>query len=171
MLTQLIFSSVYRGNSFTDNGEWRLCNGQPLLRASYAAFSSVWASGVYGSTGTSIHLPDLNTTYLRMVDLGSSRDTGAQSRTSLSGSFAPVGSGIGSFQAANMAAHVHISGTQLGGTFTETGGECCCNAQTGSSATSTGIELLSSAFVSISGTATTDFDVGSAKVWPYIRVG
>jgi hypothetical protein len=114
MLGSIIFSSVYRGATFSvGNFTYALLNGQSVSRVTYPDFSNIWPSGVYGAgdVDTPAHLPNLNNIYLRGVDFGRNADPDSATRTALSGVI-PSGNFCGSYQAGGLKSHTHASGTQ-----------------------------------------------------------
>lgn len=170
---QIIYSLVHRGDVFTENGRtWALLNGQALSRTTYPDLSNVWPSGSFGGgdVTTPMHLPNTKNLYLRGVDLGRLSDSQAASRTALSG-FRPVGDTPGSYQAAALKTHAHVSGTAIGVLFSamEGGGESTYNYPA-ASATTTFQTKLADTTRPISITAG-DFDVDHTKVFMYISTG
>jgi len=100
---------VHRGSVFTgaDGISYILCDGSSYPRSSFPSLSPVWPSGSYGSDDTNIHVPDLTDIEIRCWSNQGAYDPDVNSRIALSGSF-PVGSGIGSYQAAEMGLHAHV---------------------------------------------------------------
>ena len=100
---------VHRGAVFTatDGITYLLCDGSSYARTSYPSLSPIWPSGAYGSDDTNIHMPDLTDIELRCWSAEGAFDPEVNSRTALSGVL-PVGSGIGSFQDAEMSLHAHV---------------------------------------------------------------
>lgn len=100
---------VHRGDVFiaSDGISYLLCNGKSYARSSYPSLSPIWPSGAYGSDDTNIHLPDLTDIELRAWSSEGAFDPDVNSRIALSGVL-PVGSGIGSFQDAEMSKHAHV---------------------------------------------------------------
>jgi hypothetical protein len=175
MLTQVIFSSSYRGKSFvgSNGATYYLMDGQAIPRSTNGDLAALWPTAAYGGDATNIHLPPCENIYLRGYDFGSSRDVDATSRIALSGVL-PTGDTIGAYQAGNMKSHVHASGTQTG-----TGPCADSNGQNGgsspdvpnSSQTSTSISLVNSAYtnVVISGSTANAFDVANCSFFVYIE--
>jgi hypothetical protein len=170
MLGQIVYSTIFRGSSFTSNGvTFALCNGQVVNRSTYADLSTIWPSGQYGSTNSVIVLPNFSAGYyFRGVNLGTSRDPSVASRTAPSG-IGPTASTVGSFQTGAMRSHTHASGTVL--TLTPTavnGGEF--NTQTSTTSdTSTGTFPVTSGYTA-SGTTGNDFDLNHHTFYPYIQI-
>lgn len=111
MIGQINYKSTHRGDLYTvDNTVYALCNGQALSRATYQRLSYLWPSGAYGSTDTSIHLPDLNGVFLRAKDFSRGVDPDVSERFALSGVL-PSGDVVGSYQLGDMRDHIHASGS------------------------------------------------------------
>lgn len=173
MIGQIIYSAVHRGEVFTENGRtFALLNGQALSRTTYPDLSTLWPSGSFGGgdVDTPMHLPDTAGLYLRGVDLGRLSDAQAASRTALSGS-RPVGDTPGSYQAAVLKTHAHVSGTAIGQSFEamEGGGESTRTFPGATAVTTTSTKLANTARpVSITAGG---FDVDHMKVYMYISIG
>ena len=167
MIGQIVVMPTHRGTSFTSNGvTYALCNGQSFARNAYASLSLVWPSGAYGSTNTTITLPNFaGGFYFRGADLSRGVDPGVTSRTSLSGVL-PSGSSVGSFQAASLESHSHPSGYQnLVGNTATPGGDTCLTTISFAETTSNPVILNSSA-----GTSGAVFDFKHQLVYPYIAL-
>lgn len=100
---------VHRGNVFvaSDGITYLLCDGSSYARSSYPSLSPIWPSGAYNSDDTNIHMPDLTDIEIRCWSSEGAFDPDVNSRIALSGVL-PVGSGIGSFQDAEMITHAHV---------------------------------------------------------------
>lgn len=171
MRGQIILSAVHRGTQFSfQQRTYTLLNGQAISRSSFADLSAVWPSGAYGggSTSTPMHMPDTTGLYLRGADFGRSADPGSASRTALSGSL-PTGSNVGSFQAAALKSHAHVSGTQtgVGASMMDNGSESANRFASSANTSGTGITLpTSSRPVRLA--ASPEFDVDHTLVYMYI---
>lgn len=175
MLGQVIFSTVYRGTSFTELGfEYRLMNGQSIARATYPALSAIWASGAFNSNDTSILLPNAAELYPRGADLGRGADPNSTSRIALAGTF-PSGVNAGSYQDGAYGPHVHQSGSQLTPSFPNiagnAGGAARTVAQSASLETTAQVMAAQAqANTNVSGSSASNWEPAHKKVWPYIRV-
>ena len=176
MIGSIIFSSVYRGTTFSVlDFTYALLNGQSISRVTYPDFSNIWPSGCYGGgdTTTPAHLPNLNNIYLRGTDFNSNADPNASTRASISG-ILPSGNFCGSYQVGGLISHTHASGTQ-GPALPSTpnsGGEG--NAPTAtytivSSGTVVGDPRTVGTAMEF-GKAGVDFDVANTRAYFYIRV-
>ena len=114
MLGTVYLFPKHRGTLFTSGGaSYALLNGQLLSRTTYADLSSIWPQGAYGSTVTTIVLPDLTGgEYFRGHAFNRGVDPGIGARTTPSGVLPTAPSGIGTFQTAQMLSHTHPSGYQ-----------------------------------------------------------
>ena len=174
MLTQIVTSLFYRGESFIDSAgkEYFLLKNQSIARNAYPDLSSIWPVNAFGSTANQINLPNFEGVYLRNFNYGSNNDPDAATRTSLSGAFPPTGPRVGTFQSANMRQHTHDLGRQ------NPNGQCCDGGgQDGGSSPqeslqavqSTGITFVDpNATVVASGTTAEVFDVPHLNVWFYM---
>lgn len=175
MLTQLVFSPIYRGKSFigTNGNTFYLCDGQAISRTSNFRLAAVWPSAAYGGDGSNIHLPPLHGLYLRGYDFGSGRDVDASLRVALSGIY-PFGNNIGAYQAPNMLSHIHTLGTQGGaGNCSDGGGQDGGGTSVTplSSTTSTSVSISNTAFTNViaSGSTVASFDVSNCSFYVYIQ--
>ena len=154
MIGTVILSAAHQGDLFSQGSNtWALLNGQVLPRSSWPTLSAYWPEGAYGSTPTSIALPDLSGGYLFR---------GHHFQTT-----AP--SGIGTFQAANMVTHTHPSGTQppLYGPG-NSGGDS--NAPPTYSTTNSNVPTFFTGGIVVGAASTTAFDVAHMKFYPYIKI-
>ncbi len=166
---------AFRGLSFTTTlGRiYVLVDGRSLGRAVYPTLSSNWDDTAYcvASQGTAdIFLPDLNGPSLRGTSWGNLNcDMNAYDRVALSGE-GPITSGVGSYQATNLAAHTHPYGTQPGFSRSNGGGDgnCCYPVSQGSYATK-GPDNITGLTASGDAVATA-FEVPHMKLFPYICV-
>ena len=170
MKGQIHLSSVNLGTTFTtaDGREFALCNGQSFPRATYFELSEIWPVGTYGSDASNIHLPNLSNIYIRGHDYSRGVAHDPTKRIALSG-VAPSGVQIGSYQVANMASHVHPSGSSAPFQFAGSGGPVF--GVTGASATPiTSTSLgFDDVIAHVQGdTDDTDFDLAHTKAYPYI---
>lgn len=178
MIGQIVFSPIHRGNVCTINGRtYILLNGQSASRNTYPDLSSIWPSGTYGggSTATNMNMPDTNNLLLRGVDLGRGGDEQAGLRVALSG-FLPSGTAVGSYQAAALRSHSHVSGSQNGPSYPPIcpGGEGAAPYQmSGLTATTINTVLSPSASTRpvavLSGANDPIFQVDHTKCYFYIR--
>jgi len=139
---------VHRGDTFvSSNGiNYILCNGSSHSRASYPLLSLVWPSGAYGSDDDNIHVPDLTDIQIRAWSDEGFFDPDVNSRIALSVTL-PVGSGLGSFQDAEMAVHTHRD-SQASAGQRSTGNNPNANCAQNTTATpSTGINIQGSGVV------------------------
>ena len=170
MLGQIQLYPYHKGNIFSAGAKtYALLNGQTLSRSSYPEFSNVWASGTFGSTDTTLALPDLDESYIRGVDFGANVDPEAGTRVAYSG-IAPSGIECGSYQLGSFKSHEHVNGTQAAGAY-EPGGSTLDHAVSTSKST-TGISLSTSC-QGHTNTGTTDqtlWEPAHYKLYPYIRV-
>jgi len=133
---------VHRGDAFigSDGTQYILLNGLSYSRQTYPLLSDIWPSGAYGSDDTNMHMPDLNDVELRAWSSAGYFDPGVNSRIALSGTL-PVGSGLGSFQDAEMQVHTHTDSSRgAGGLSTGNNPNRNC-AQNTSFVDSTGITI------------------------------
>jgi hypothetical protein len=172
VIGQILLSSRHLGTVFSPPGaSYALLNGQSLNRSTYGSLSAYWPTGAYGSTVTTIVLPDLTDGYyLRGHSFGNGFDPGASSRTVPSGTLPVAPSGIGTFQLAQMVTHTHPSGTQSATLpFGDGGGDANATYPVLGTATSAAPSTL--AGLTVVGTASqTSFDLAHMKFYPYIRI-
>jgi hypothetical protein len=171
MIGQVMYSQIHRGTLFTQGAStYALCNGQLLSRASYATLSESWPEGSYGSTASTIVLPDLTDYALRGWDEDRGINNDLFDRFSPSGAI-PSGNLVGSFQLASMATHVHASGR---GTPFPIGNSGPGGNQRPAPTTiqTNNPQLLpgGSSFTDLTPLGTTAFDVAHYKVYPYLCV-
>lgn len=174
MLGQVIFSTIYRGTSFTELGfEYRLMNGQSIARSTYPELSAIWASGAFNSSDTNILLPNASELYPRGADLDRGADPNSTSRIALAGTF-PSGVSAGSYQDGAYGPHVHQSGTQplYSSQFAGNAGGNSRTVAARSSLITTAQVMTAAAQVhtNVSGSSASDWEPAHKKVWPYIRV-
>lgn len=171
MIGQLIYSQIHRGTLFTQGAStYALCNGQGLSRASYPSLSEVWPDGEYGSTPTTIVLPNLSDYCVRGWDDGRTINSDVTTRFSPSG-VSPSGVTLGSFQIASMASHVHVSGT--GSPFAIGNSGPGGNSRPPANTTNTGNPQLlpgGDAYTELTPFGSSAFDVGNYKVYPYLCI-
>lgn len=172
MLGTILLSATHRGTIFSSNNStYALLNGQLLSRNSYPSISAYWPTGAYGSTSTTMVLPDLSTGYhLRGHSFQNGVDSGFASRTVPSGILPAAPSGIGTFQTANMVSHTHPSGTQGTANGDGNGGgdsnPTWPNFGPGTSAEASGFTVATA----IGAASVTSFDVAHMKFYPYIKI-
>jgi hypothetical protein len=171
MIGQLIYSQIHRGTIYTQGvSTYALCNGQGLSRASYPALSEVWPDGEYGSTPTTIVLPNLNDYAARGWDSDRGINADFGTRFAPSG-VSPSGATLGSVQIAAMATHVHVSGTgsPFGIGNSGPGGNQRPPATT---INTSDAQLLpgGSTYTDLTPGGSSAFDVAHYKVYPYICV-
>ena len=170
MIGQIVYSSYYRGLSYTDalNKRYLFMNGQAVLRSAYPDLSLLWPSGEFGSDATYIVIPDVRETYWRGADIGRGADVDRASRTAISGS-SPTGDNLGSLQGAEMKTHVHVSGTTVKtGNTVNQGGANYASWYTSGNTPTTSIQFLNPSGIVESGTVSSAFDVGNMSYFPYI---
>jgi hypothetical protein len=170
MIGSVHLSASHRGTIYTQGSStYALLNGQLLSRTAYPNLSLVWPEGAYGSTTTTMVLPDLSDEYyLRGHDFGAGVDPSVGTRTTPSGIFPAAPSGIGTFQTASMATHTHPSGNQTTGKA-YTGGTDPANLLIFGNKTTGGPTPLPAG--TISGAAlTTATELSHTKCYMYIRV-
>lgn len=158
---------VHRGNAFTgsDGINYILLNGLSYARTAYPDLSLLWPSGAYGSDDTNMHMPDLTDLELRAWSSAGYFDPGVEARTALSGTL-PVGSGMGSFQDAEMQVHTHLD-SQAGAGGRSTGNNPNRNAAINSSSVdSTGITIEGSG--SVGAADSNALKLAHTKVYFYI---
>jgi len=169
MLGTIVLSPLHRGTLYQEgDASYALLNGQIISRATYNELGSVWPSGFYGSTDTSIVLPDFNSAFMRGNDIGAGNDPDFSTRITWSG-VSPSGTDLGSYQLGALKAHEHASGTaptnSTGGGDQRTGGPL-------SNVTTTTMTIFNGV-TSPTAKGTTDdtlWQPFSYKVYPYIRV-
>ena len=111
---QVILMFADQGAEFTAGSITCLkLNGQEVSRSDHETLSVVWPSGSYGGGNDTepMHMPDTDGMYLRGYAFNSENDPEADTRYAVSG-FLPSGNKVGSFQAAQITAHFHVSGSQ-----------------------------------------------------------
>lgn len=170
MLAQIVYSSYYRGLSYIDftKKKFLFLNGQTVLRADYPELSSYFPTGTYGSTATTIVLPDVTGTYWRGLDLGRGADVERSSRITPSGTD-PTGDNLGAYQTGNLASHTHNPGSiPPGGTSHSTGPSSVINFSTTTNYTTQGPVVVNPSGVAVSGTTAGSFDVGSVTYFAYL---
>jgi hypothetical protein len=171
MIGTVILSAAHQGDLFSQGSNtWALLNGQVLPRSSWPTLSAYWPEGAYGSTPTSIALPDLSGGYLfRGHHFQTTVDSNYATRAVPSGSNPTAPSGIGTFQAANMVTHTHPSGTQppLYGPG-NSGGDS--NAPPTYSTTNSNVPTFFTGGIVVGAASTTAFDVAHMKFYPYIKI-
>ena len=170
MLGQIQLYPHHKGNLFSAGDKtYALLNGQILSRSAYPEFSSVWASGTFGSTGNSLALPDLDESYIRGVDFGAGVDPEANSRVAYSG-IAPSGIECGSYQLGSFKSHEHVNGTQEAGSY-QNGTSTALFAYNTLVTTNTTSVSTSCEGHTITGTSDqTLWEPAHYKLYPYIRV-
>lgn len=170
MIGSVHLSASHRGTIYIEGSStYALLNGQLLSRSSYPSLSLVWPEGAYGSTPSTIVLPDLTDGYyLRGHDFGNGVDPNIDTRTTPSGIFPAAPSGIGTFQSASMATHTHAGGNQTTApSFTN--GPDPANLPIFGNKTVDGPSSLPGAVVS-GAALTTSTDLAHTKCYMYIRV-
>lgn len=86
-----------------------LCNGQAVSRTTYAdLYAAIGTAYGSGNGSTTFNVPDLRGRFLRGVDGGTGRDTGAATRTAMS-SGGNVGDNVGSVQDSANKDHEHFA--------------------------------------------------------------
>ena len=175
MIGQISYKSNHRGALYTVNSVvYALCDGQALSRTSYPKLSNFWPSGAYGSTDTSIHLPDLDNVFLRAHDFSRGVDPDINERFALSDTL-PSGDVIGSYQLGDMRAHDHVSGSaERNIRVRQADNRSFVNLVTTTQPTrvpeNSDIEPTISEFTIASGTTGESWMPAHVKFYPYIRV-
>jgi len=176
MIGQISYRSTHKGDLYSvDDVVYALCNGQALSRATYPRLSYLWPSGAYGSTDTSIHLPDLNGVFLRANDFSRNVDPNVYERFALSG-VSPSGIVVGSYQLGDMRSHDHALGSASLLSVTLTSGSGGTRAvivnfsQPTRLVSNSDISSTISSFTIGSGTTGESWMPAHIKFYPYIRV-
>lgn len=169
MLGTVILSPRHRGTLYSEGQfTYALLNGQHLSRAAYSDLDTAWPSGLYGSTDTTIVLPDFDATYLRGFDRGALRDPSLTARVAWSG-VSPSGTSLGSYQFGALKAHEHVSGYS---NSSSTGGPDSRAAAPLAFVTTSSISILSTVVApTIKGTSDqTTWQPPNYSVYPYLII-
>jgi hypothetical protein len=169
MIGTIVLSPLHRGDLYQEgSASYALLKGQAISRSTYKELSAVWPSGFYGSTDTSMVLPDFNSAFLRGYDQGAGNDPEYAIRPTWSG-VSPSGTELGSYQLGALKAHEHASGVaptrSTGGPDSRTSGPIQ-NVQAATMTIFAGVTQP----VSNGTTDQTLWQPFSYKVYPYIRV-
>jgi hypothetical protein len=165
----LAFQFIHRGDVYqSDGGTFALLNGQTLSRSAYSKLSALWPSGLYGSTDSTIVLPNFNNSFVRGLDMNTGRDPEVFSRIAPSG-ITPSGASLGSFQSGSMKAHEHPSGVSPNAPRNGPNNQPYAYS---ANITTTGSELASTVqpFTVISGAAETGWQPPNYGMYPYILI-
>lgn len=172
MIGHIITSAFHKGTIFSQNASsYALLNGQTLSRTAYPDLSVFWPVGAYGSTITTMVLPDLGGSgyYFRGHGYNNGFDPGISSRAVPSGTLPVAPSGIGTFQTGLLISHTHASGTQSSAGRAAGGGDFQSTYPVAGTTTSATPSSVSG--VTIVGAANAnDTDLAHMKFYPYIRI-